>query len=256
MVLKNYKIRIFADLEALSRAAAETIVERASDCLQKQDTFSIALSGGSTPKTLYALLAKEAALADRIPWQRIHFFWSDERHVPPGHPDSNYLMAYNMLLSQAPIPSTNIHRFRSEDANAERAAADYELQIQRFFKIRAGKMPRFDFVLLGMGADGHTASLFPGTSALKETRRLVLANWVESLRTFRLTLTAPVLNSAACLMFLVAGKDKADAVKAILEGNFDPNRYPAQLIQPCSGELIWLLDGSAGKHLMHNRQLK
>jgi 6-phosphogluconolactonase len=117
-------------------------------------------------------------------------------------------------------------------------------------------MPRFDFVLLGMGADGHTASLFPGTSALKETRRLVLANWVESLRTFRLTLTAPVLNSAACLMFLVAGKDKADAVKAVLEGNFDPNRYPAQLIQPCSGELIWLLDESAGRPLIRKRQLK
>jgi 6-phosphogluconolactonase len=256
MVQKNYKIQILADLETLSRAAAETIVEHVSDCLQKQDIFSIALSGGSTPQRLYSLLANEAVLRDRIPWQRIHFFWGDERHVPPGHPDSNYLMAYNALLSQAPIPSTNIHRFRSEDADAERAAADYELQIQRFFKSRAGEMPRFDFVLLGMGADGHTASLFPGTSALKETQRLVLANWVEKFQTFRLTLTPPVLNSAACILFLVAGKEKADAVKAILEGNFQPNRYPAQLIRPSGGELIWLLDRPAGRRLTHSGQLK
>ena len=255
MVLKNYKIQIFPNLEVLSRAAAETIVKHVADCLQKQDTFSIALSGGSTPRRLYSLLAKEAVLADRISWQRIHFFWGDERHVAPDHPDSNYLMAYNTLLSQASIPSTNIHRFRSEDADAERAAADYERQIQRFFKLRAGEMPRFDFVLLGMGNDGHTASLFPGTSALKETRRLVTANWVEKFRTFRLTLTAPVLNSAACLLFLVAGKDKADAVQAVLEGSFQPNRYPAQLIQPSGGELIWLLDRSAGKHLTPKRHL-
>ena len=256
MVFKNYKIQILPDLETLSRAAAEIIVEHVADCLQKQDTFSIALSGGSTPKRLYSLLAQEAALADRICWQRIHFFWGDERHVPPGHPDSNYLMAYNTLLSQAPIPSTHIHRFRSEDADAEKAAADYELQIQRFFKIRAGELPRFDFVLLGMGADGHTASLFPGTPALKETRRLVLANWVEKFRTFRLTLTTPVLNSAACILFLVAGTDKADAVKEVLEGNFQPSRYPAQLIQPSGGELIWLLDRSAGRRLTHKPQLK
>ena len=254
MVLKNYKIQIIADLEALSRVAAETIIEHISDCLRSRDICTIALSGGSTPKRLYSLLANEAALRDQIPWERIHLFWGDERHVPPGHPDSNYLMAYNTLLSQVPLPLTNIHRVRSEDADAEKAAADYELGIRTFFKIQAGEMPRFDFVLLGMGADGHTASLFPGTSALKETKRLVLANWVEKFQTFRLTLTAPVLNSAACILFLVAGKDKADAVKAVLEGKFQPDRYPAQLIQPSGGELIWLLDRSAASRLTLNRQ--
>jgi len=251
---KNRKIRIFADIESLSRAAAESIVGHMAESLQTRDEYSIVLSGGSTPQCLYSLLATDARLRDRIHWERVHFFWGDERHVPPGHPDSNYLMAYNMLLSQAPIPLTNIHRVRSEDADAEKAAADYELEIRSFFKTQAGEMPRFDFVLLGMGADGHTASLFPGTSALKETKRLVLANWVEKFHTFRLTLTAPVLNSAACILFLVAGKDKADAVKAILEGNFQADRYPALLIEPSGGELIWLLDRSAASRLTLNRQ--
>jgi 6-phosphogluconolactonase len=251
---KNRQIQIFADADAMSRAGAETLVAHLSDCLKNRSTCSIVLSGGSTPKRLYALLADEAALSARIPWERIHLFWGDERHVPPGHPDSNYLMAYNALLSQVPIPLTHIHRFRGEDADAQWAAADYELEIQRFFKIQPGEMPRFDFVLLGMGADGHTASLFPGTAALGETKRLVQANWVEKFRTFRLTLTVPVLNSAACILFLVAGKDKADAVKAVLEGKFQPQRYPAQLIQPAGGELIWLLDQSAARRLTLNRQ--
>lgn len=250
---KTRKIRIFADAEAMSRAAAQTIIEHISAGLQNRDTYALALSGGSTPKRLYSLLAEEAALRDQIPWQRIHFFWGDERHVPPNHPESNYLMAYHTLLSQAPVPAANIHRFFSEDADAQKAAANYELEIRSFFNsffnVRAGQLPRFDLVLLGLGADGHTASLFPGTSALKETRRLVLADWVEKFRAFRLTLTAPVLNSADCILFLVAGQDKADAVKAVLEGNFQPDRYPAQLIQPSGGELIWLLDRSAASRL-------
>jgi 6-phosphogluconolactonase len=254
MISKSRKIRIFADADAMSRAAAETLVQHVANCLQNQDTFSIALSGGSTPKRLYSLLAKESASSARIPWERIHLFWGDERHVPPDHPDSNYRMAYRTLLSQAPIPAPHIHRFRGEDTDAGKAAADYELQIRRFFKIRVGEMPRFDFVLLGMGADGHTASLFPGTSALKETQRLVLANWVEKFRAFRLTLTAPVLNSAACILFLIAGQDKADAAKAVLEGNLQPQRYPAQLVQPSAGELIWFLDQSAARRLTFNRQ--
>jgi 6-phosphogluconolactonase len=253
MNAKSRKIRIFADADSMSRAAAETMVEHISGCLQNRDTCSIALSGGSTPQRLYSLLANAAALRARIPWERIHVFWGDERHVSPGHPDSNYLMAYNRLLSHVPIPPTNIHRIRSENADAEGAAANYELEIQRFFKIRTGAMPRFDFVLLGLGADAHTASLFPGTAALKETKRLVLANWVEKFQAFRFTLTAPVLNSAACILFLVAGKDKATAVKAVLEGKFQPYRYPAQLIQPFGGELIWLMDRSAVRRLTQYR---
>jgi 6-phosphogluconolactonase len=169
---KNHKVQIVTDSEAMSRAAAGTIVDHISQSLQTRDVYSMALSGGSTPRPLYALLANDANLREQIPWERIHFFWGDERCVPAGHPDSNYLMAYNALLSKVPIPSTNIHRIHAEDADADEAAADYEIEIRRFFGIEAGQIPQFNCVLLGMGAEGHTASLFPATSALVETKRL------------------------------------------------------------------------------------
>ena len=163
---ENQKIRIVTDSEAMSRAAAATIVDHISQSLQTRDVYSMALSGGSTPRRLYSLLANEAALQEQIPWERIHFFWGDERRVPAGHPDSNYRMAYNALLSKVPIPSTNIHRIHAEEADADEAAADYEIEIRRFFGIEAGQIPQFNCVLLGMGADGHTASLFSATSAI------------------------------------------------------------------------------------------
>ena len=246
---KNHKVQIVTDSEAMSRAAAATIVDHISQSLQTRDVYSMALSGGSTPRRLYSLLANEAALREQIPWERIHFFWGDERRVPPGHPDSNYLMAYNTLLSKVPIPSTNIHRIHAEDADAVKAAADYEIEIRRFFGIEAGQIPQFNCVLLGMGADGHIASLFPATSALVQTKRLVVANWVKKFQSHRFTLTFPVFNNAAQILFLVSGEDKADTLKAVLEGNRQPDRYPAQLIQPCGGKLIWLLDQFAASRL-------
>ena len=249
MVLKNHKIQVFTDIDAISRAAAETIVEHVSESLQTHDVYTIALSGGSTPRRLYELLAHDAKLQEEIAWDRVHFFWGDERHVPPGHPDSNYHMAYEALLSQVPVPSTNIHRIRSEEPDADKAAADCERELYRFFKIDAGQMPRFNCVLLGMGPDGHTASLFPGTSALNESKRLVVANWVEKFQSYRITLTGPVFNNADRILFLVGGMEKADILKVVLEDDSTATRFPVQLIQPTHGKVTWFLDQSAASHL-------
>lgn len=254
MVLKNCKIQIAADLDAMSRAAAETIVAHISESLQTRDLYSIALSGGSTPGRLYELLAHDAKLREQIPWNRVHFFWGDERHVPPSHPDSNYRMAYNALLSKVPIPPTNIYRIRAEESLAAKAAEDYEQEIQRFFKIEPGQLPRFNCVLLGMGPDGHIASLFPGTPGLQETKRLVIANWVEKFQAYRVSLTVSVFNNADRIIFLVSGKEKADTVKTLLEDEIKSNCYPAQLIQPSDGLLIWFLDQSAAGRLTRLKQ--
>lgn len=248
----SYNIKIVADAEAMSREAAEVIVAHLSESLRTQDFYSIALSGGSTPRRLYSLLANDAKMRDQIAWDRIHFFWSDERHVPPDHPDSNYQMAHEAMLSKAPIPSTHIHRVPAEGPDAVKAAENYEQHIRRFFKIEAGKLPRFNCVLLGMGPDGHTASLFPGTSALREHERLVVANWVEKFKSYRITLTVPVLNNADRILFLVGGGEKADILKAVLTGRQQSERYPAQLIRPKQGKLLWILDQSAASGLSFN----
>ncbi|MGD8472235.1 MAG: 6-phosphogluconolactonase [Desulfobacteraceae bacterium] len=249
MCSKNLKIQILDDVAAMSKAAAEKIVAHISESLQTGHRYSIALSGGSTPERLYALLADDAELREQIPWERVHFFWGDERHVPPSHPESNYLMAYNALLSKAPIPSTNIYRIRAEEPIAAKAARYYEQEIQKFFKIKAGELPRFNCVLLGMGPDGHIASLFPGTPGLQETNRLVTANWVEKFESYRITLTAPLLNNADRILLLVGGKEKADILKAVLENDANTIRFPVQLIQPTHGEMTWFLDQSAASRL-------
>ncbi|MEJ2730309.1 MAG: 6-phosphogluconolactonase [Deltaproteobacteria bacterium] len=249
MNTEKQKIKIFADTEAMSRAAAETLIRHISDCLRVRETFAVALSGGSTPRRLYSLLANEAALRDMMPWERIHFFWGDERCVPPDHPESNYRMADHAMLSKVPIPSKNIHRIHAENSDAEKVAADYEAEIRRFFGIQGKQIPVFDFVLLGMGADGHTASLFPATSALAETERLVVANWVAKFQSTRLTLTLPVFNHAIRILFLVCGEDKAETLRAVLEGKRQPDRYPAQRIRPSRGQLWWFLDRSAAGRL-------
>ena len=249
MVSKNPKIQIVPDADAMSRAAAETIVAHLSESLQTHDVYSIALSGGSTPRRLYELLANDAKLQVQIPWDRVHFFWGDERHVPPSHPDSNYRMADTALLSKVPIPSTNIHRIRAEGSDADKAAADYAREIRRFFKIDAGQMPRFNCVLLGMGSDGHTASLFPGTFALEETKRLAVANWIEKFQSYRITLIRPLFNNADRILFLVGGIEKADTLKAVLEDDSKTTRFPVQLIQPTHAEVTWFLDQPAAGRL-------
>ncbi len=182
-----------------------------------------------------------------LPWDKIFFFWSDERHVPPDHPESNYRMAKEALLSKVPVPPENIFRVRAEEKNANVVAKDYEEALRSFFGLRPGEFPRFDLILLGLGPDGHTASLFPNTAALNETKLLVVANWVEKFKANRITFTYPVLNNAACVIFLVSGADKADMVRTVLEdGRAD---LPSQRVHPVNGRLLWLLDKGAASKL-------
>ena len=249
------EIRIVPNADELAPAAAAEIVRRATEAVRTKGLFTVALAGGSTPKRCYSLLATDASLKAQMPWERTHFFWGDERHVPPDHPDSNYRMVHEAMLSKVPVPAANVHRIRSELADARTAAAEYEQTLRDFFELGTGQLPRFDLVLLGMGADGHTASLFPGTEALSERRRLVVANWVEKFDSFRITLTLPVLNNAACVSFLVTGAEKAETLRAVLEGEAGPEPYPSQLIQPVTGEPIWLVSREAARLLPSSASL-
>jgi 6-phosphogluconolactonase len=243
-------LRIFAQTEELYRAAADEFLRLAEDAVRIRGLFTVCLPGGSTPRRLYSLLANDPALKARIPWEAIHFFWGDERHVPPDDAESNFGAAREDMLSRVPVSAANLHRIRGEFAEASRAAADYEKLLREFFKLEAGQFPRFDLALLGLGADGHTASLFPGTAALQEQSRLVVSNWVDRLTTERITVTAPVLNNAANVIFLVQGEDKAQALKAVIDGPYQPDHLPAQMIRPADGSLLWLLDMQAARLLV------
>jgi 6-phosphogluconolactonase len=229
----------------LFEVAAEEFAQLANHAVQAQGKFSVALSGGSTPKGMFALLAGEKFAS--LPWNKIHFFWGDERYVPVQHPDNNYRMANEALLSKVPVPRENVFRVPTEEHDAGGAALDYEQTLKDFFQLRDGEVPRFDLIFLGMGPDGHTASLFPGTTALDETKRLVVANWVEKFKAYRITFTYPVLDAAACVTFLVAGEDKVPALHKVLE---DPSSaLPAQRVQLREGRLVWLLDRAAASGL-------
>jgi 6-phosphogluconolactonase len=238
-------IRIFEDPQSLFEGAAEEVARQAITAVQSRGRFTFALSGGSTPRSLYTLLATKASL----PWDKIYFFFGDERHVPPDNPESNYRMAKESLLSKAPIPAENIFRIPAENPGASQAAEAYEQTLHRFFNAAPGSFPRFDLVLLGMGPDGHSASLFPGTKALQEKSRWVVSNWVEKFKTDRLTLTLPVLNNAAVVMFVVSGQDKAGMLKEVLEGRLPGELFPAKLIKPSNGELIWMVDRAAAAQI-------
>jgi 6-phosphogluconolactonase len=246
------EIRVVEDGAALARAAAAEFQGRAAEAVAAGGAFRVVLSGGSTPRGLLSLLAGEPYRA-HLPWEAIHFFWGDERHVPPDHPDSNYGMAREALLSRVPVPPANVHRIPGEEGHAGAAAAAYERTLKESFRLQGDERPRFDLVYLGLGPDGHTASLFPGTKALHEERRLVVANWVGKFYAHRITLTAPVLNAAALVVFLVAGADKAVPLKAVLEGPREPDQLPAQLIRPEGGRLVWLVDRSAAARLGPDR---
>jgi 6-phosphogluconolactonase len=243
------EIQVVENTAALSRKAAEMIIRLAAETLEGGDVFTITLSGGSTPKSLFTLLSTDASLRNRIPWEKIHFFWGDERHVAPDHRDSNYRIAYEVMLSRVPVPPQNIHRVPAEHPDAIQSAEEYEQELRRFFNLETGELPRFDCVLLGMGPDGHTASLFPETEALQERERLVVANWVEKFRAYRITMTVPVLNHADHVSFLVSGEEKAGILKQVLEGEKDPKRFPSQLIEPTHGKLVWIVDEAAATRL-------
>ena len=234
-------LRVFGTIGELFQAAANEFASRLERAARERGRFCVALSGGNTPKGLYGLLAGGAYSS--LPWDKVFFFWSDERHVPPDHPDSNYRTAKEALLSRISVPAENVFRFPAEDSDAEKAALKYDQTLKTFFGARGGDIPRFDLILLGMGADGHTASLFPGSRALEENSRLVVANWVEKLKSYRFTFTFPLINQARCVMFLVTGKDKASALSAVLGDS--PSALPSQRVRPVDGELLWLLDQAA-----------
>jgi 6-phosphogluconolactonase len=217
----------------------------AKAAVQRSGGFSVALSGGSTPKTLYTLLAKDGALRAQVPWDKIQFFFGDERHVPPDHADSNFRMANESMLSIVPIKPEQIHRIKAENPDAEKAALEYEQDLSESFKLSDGQLPRFDFFMAGMGDEGHTLSLFPGTKALHDNGRLVMRNWVGKFYTERITMTAPVANNAAFVVFMVTKGDKAPALKAVLEGPNEPEQLPSQLFAPTNGKLLWLVDTAA-----------
>ena len=233
-------MRVFSSPKDLARAVAEHFVTRSREAVEQRGSFTVALSGGSTPKLLFELLADaNEPFRDQIAWPNIQFFWSDERHVPPDHPESNYRMANDAMLSRVPVAKNNVHRVPSENPNASEAASEYE---QTIIETTQQSLPSLDLILLGLGTDGHTASIFPGSDVLHETKRLVAAPWVEKLQTYRITMTLPLLNNGASVVFLVSGSEKAKIVKEVFEG---PEKYPAQAVKPADGELLWLLDKAA-----------
>jgi len=237
-------IQVYPDLESLSRAAAALLVTQANLAVAARGRFSVALAGGNTPRRTYELLAAPP-LKDQAPWDRVHVFWGDERGVPLNDPRSNARMAKEAWLDRGPIPADQIHPMNGADDPAA-AARQYEAQLREFF---AGQPPRLDLVLLGLGDDGHTASLFPGTKVLKERQRWAAAVYLGEPNLNRVTLTAPLINQAAVVAFLVAGGAKAGVLREILHGPYDPGRLPAQLIRPQNGELLWLTDLAAAAQL-------
>ncbi len=248
-------IRVFPDTQSLEREAAERFVEWARASIADHGIFTIALSGGSTPKRLFALLAAEP-YRSQLAWDKIQFFWGDERTMPPDHKDSNYRMANEALLSGVPVPPTHVHRIEGENPDPAAAAAAYAAAIREVFGGVSGdsELPRFDLILLGMGPDGHTASLFPGTTALHEQKALVVANWVEKFHTWRITMTARLINNAACVVFLVEGDEKAEPLREVLFGAHQPELYPSQLIHPSNGECYWFVDEPAARLIPHSER--
>jgi 6-phosphogluconolactonase len=247
--LPHAEVHVLPDAVTLSRAAADEFLRAARTAIEKHARFTVALSGGSTPKAIFGLLAADNAVGrDKLPWDKIQIFFGDERHVRPDHPDSNYRMANEALLSKVPIPPANVHRIRAE-LDAARSAAEYENELRSAFGSRAGEIPRFDLIMLGMGPDGHTASLFPGSAALQESTDLVSANWVEKFNSHRITFTYPLLNAAAEVMFVAGGADKADMLRHVLRGDPSGQTYPARDVRPVSGRLLWLVDEAAASRL-------
>lgn len=224
---------------------ATQFVEIAKQAIAENGQFTVVLAGGSTPRDLYLLLS-EAPYIDEIDWTHVYLFWGDERCVPPDDDASNYWMVDDALLQYVPIPPENVYRIYGE-LEPEEAAEEYVEDLKTFFK--GVDIPVFDLILLGMGVDGHTASLFPQTSALGETIRTVVAHYVEKLEVWRITLTLPIINAAHYIFFIVMGQDKAETLKQVLQGEYQPENLPAQFVQPAHGQLIWFVDAAAASLL-------
>ena len=243
MPSKKAELRVVSNLEELERAGAGEVARLARKAGPKR-SFALALSGGRTPRGLYTRLTGDPYRA-LVPWASLHLFWGDERHVPPDHPDSNYRMVQETLLARAPVPPGNVHRIPAENPDAAEAARGYEGILRAFFRLKEGQVPRFDLVLLGLGADGHVASLFPGSEALRETGRLVAAPWIESLKTHRITLTPPVIQSAAAVLVLASGEEKAEALKRALSPEGRVEECPARLLNEARGHVVFIADRPA-----------
>jgi 6-phosphogluconolactonase len=249
------ELRQFADPEELSEAAAGEFCRIACQAIAERRRCVVVLTGGSTPRRLYELLTTDR-YRHRVAWDRVEFFWGDERAVPPDDRDSNFRMADDVLLEPLAIPSAHIHRIEGERNDLNAAALAYEREIARVFGVLPdGPPPAFDLVLLGMGADGHTASLFPGTDVSAESPRWVVPQYAPAIVANRVTMTPRLLNAARHVMFLVAGTEKADALALVLEGARDPQRLPAQMIEPTSGVVVWFVDRGAAARLDAPREL-
>lgn len=240
------EVHILTNLGAIAKRAAQEFLQAATAAVADKHSFAVALAGGSTPKALYSLLATDAALRSQLPWDKMKVYFGDERSVGPEHADSNFRMASEALLSKVSMKPEQVLRIKGEYKDTERAAQEYEQGLRASFKLTDGQFPRFDLVLLGMGNEGHTLSLFPGTKALHEGKRIAVRNWIGKLCTDRITLTAAAVNQAARVVFMVTGADKACALKSVLEGPHEPEQLPAQMIEPRNGKVLWLVDTAAG----------
>jgi 6-phosphogluconolactonase len=257
------QVRVYRDAGEVALKAARHFARLADQYVVGCGQFTVALSGGSTPRAMFSRLA-EAPFADTVPWDSIYFFWGDERCVPPDHADSNYRMARATLLSKVPVPTENVFRIPAELGDPAAAAEQYAATLSKFFAEHAppsvttppGGRPRFDLIFLGMGPDGHTASLFPGTTALHVTDKIVVANYVEKFGAHRVTLTAPTINNARNVTFVVAGPDKAEALREVLEGAHEPEMYPSQVIRPQRGSLLWMVDEAAAARLTERHEFE
>jgi 6-phosphogluconolactonase len=246
------ELLVFPDRGAAAEAAARRVADSCVRAVDRRGEFAVALAGGDTPRDLYARLVADP-LRRRIAWDRLQVFWGDERGVPPTDPRSNFLMAQQTLLASVPIPSDRIHRMPAEEADGAAAARAYEAVLRANTPAAPDGWPQLDLVLLGLGEDAHTASLFPHSQVLREAHRSVVVYDVPHLGMTRMTLTAPVLNHAAEVIFLVAGEGKAAALRMVLEGPDDPDRLPAQLIRPISGGPAWFVDAAAASQLTRPR---
>lgn len=241
------EVLVFPDHAAVTREAADRWLAIAARAVAERGSFSVALSGGSTPRPLFELMASEP-YASSAPWEYTHVFWADERRVPPSDPESNYGMASRLLLSKVPVPRTQVYRMDGEEL-ASSASRAYSAQLERHFNLGRREWPRFDLMLLGMGGDGHTASIFPGTRAVSDLSNRVLVYEVPKLHAERMTLTLSVINHARHILFLVVGSGKVDALYEVLHGIHRPSTYPAQAVKPVDGSLTWLVDGAAAARL-------
>ena len=253
----NNKLHISDNSEALYKAIADDFMARAKRCVKEKGIFDVALSGGNTPKKLYSLMTQEPYKTG-IPWDKIRFFFGDERYVPADDRDSNYFMAHSYLFIHVPVPMQHVYMIPTHYQNPSRAAKDYADTIRELLKVPAEKMPRFDLLYLGLGTNAHTASLMPGTDLVKayaaspngeDKTQMTAAAWIEELNMYRITLTPPAINNSDCIAYLVEGESKAHPVWQILQGPHDPINCPAQLIKADHGELLWFLDKESASNL-------